>query len=221
MPIGIPKAGKRNYKLRVPRVTFKCARCEKEITRPVVKLGRFCSRSCSHAALQRIDIPKCLYCGKQVSRRNANRAKHCSVECSAAAKRIPGAKWRSASKIAEYQKLYRAKNLDRLRPLARARCVLRRARKKNAPGSFTHQQWLCLCDQFNNKCIRCLRDDLPLTRDHVVPLSRGGTNFISNIQPLCHSCNLAKGVSDIDLRGSFLARVSGKGVDVQLWTDKR
>jgi len=31
------------------------------------------------------------------------------------------------------------------------------------------------------------------TRDHIVPVSRGGTNELSNIQPMCCECNGRKG----------------------------
>jgi hypothetical protein len=81
------------------------------------------------------------------------------------------------------QEYYHIKTLERL------------ARKKNAEGSHTVEEWLALKGKYNNSCAICFVSDLEskLTIDHIIPLKLGGTHYISNIQPLCRSCNSRKG----------------------------
>ena len=73
---------------------------------------------------------------------------------------------------------------------------------KGTSGSFSTAEWNALVAQFD-ACPMCQRAwvDIPLlegrksviTRDHIIPISKGGSNSIENIQPLCYSCNSAKG----------------------------
>lgn len=49
------------------------------------------------------------------------------------------------------------------------------------------------------KCLSCSSTE-NLTLDHVIPISRGGKDEISNLQPLCKSCNCSKGTKTIDYR---------------------
>lgn len=63
-------------------------------------------------------------------------------------------------------------------------------KKKGAGGSHTNDQWEELLSKFDC-CPKC-KEVKPLTRDHIVPINRGGTNYISNIQPLCRKCNSSK-----------------------------
>src|SRR5260221_2610852 len=66
-----------------------------------------------------------------------------------------------------------------------------RAARYGISSSFTLAEWLELCAQHDNKCAHC-GQSVPLSADHIIPLSRGGANTISNIQPLCKPCNSRK-----------------------------
>ena len=62
-------------------------------------------------------------------------------------------------------------------------------------GSFhTFGEWELLRKQYNYTCPCCEKSEpeIKLTRDHIIPLSKGGSNLIENIQPLCLKCNLHK-----------------------------
>ena len=66
-------------------------------------------------------------------------------------------------------------------------------------GSYTPAEWTALCARYHNRCLDCDKRR-KLTADHVIPVSKGGTSYISNIQPLCGPCNCSKGAKTIDFR---------------------
>lgn len=80
----------------------------------------------------------------------------------------------------------------------------RRAAKFNAEGSHTEEEWLSLLNKYGNMCLACRQNDKPMTRDHVIPLSKNGSDSINNIQPLCRSCNSKKQTATTDYRVNFV-----------------
>jgi hypothetical protein len=95
----------------------------------------------------------------------------------------------------------------------RTRTRIRRAAKKESTGHFTDREWQMLKRSLGSRCVGCWRREaelavlgLILVPDHIVPLSKGGLNDITNIQPLCHGrnrgtrggCNQTKGGRYLD-----------------------
>jgi hypothetical protein len=74
-----------------------------------------------------------------------------------------------------------------------------RSALKGNGGSYTVVEWQSLCKKHGNKCL-CCGKRRKLTADHIVPVSKGGTSNISNIQPLCLPCNASKGAKTINYR---------------------
>jgi len=71
----------------------------------------------------------------------------------------------------------------------------RYARKLNAEGSHTFEEWIELKVKHNFTCVICKKSEpnIKLTQDHIIALTKNGSDFIDNIQPLCVSCNSRKG----------------------------
>ena len=74
-----------------------------------------------------------------------------------------------------------------------------RTAKTKAGGSFTIEEWKYLCRECAYRCLCCGKRK-KLTADHVIPVSKGGTSNIDNIQPLCGPCNSSKRDGTLDFR---------------------
>jgi 5-methylcytosine-specific restriction endonuclease McrA len=115
--------------------------------------------------------------------------------------------------VLEYCKTYRVKFPERRRSVCRNWYQAnkhktaeynraRRVRLLNASGSHSTEQWMALCLAYDFHCLRCHRrePEIKLSRDHIIPLSKHGSDDIDNIQPLCLKCNKWKTDRAIDYR---------------------
>jgi 5-methylcytosine-specific restriction endonuclease McrA len=74
---------------------------------------------------------------------------------------------------------------------------IRRAREHGAEGKFTKADIKALFERQRGKCAYCtksIRNGYHI--DHVTPLARGGSNWITNISLACAKCNTTKGATD-------------------------
>lgn len=75
------------------------------------------------------------------------------------------------------------------------------ARKRGVPiRDFTHAQWEAKQAAYDYRCAycpptcwECTRELHKLTKDHVIPVTKGGAHTDLNIVPACSSCNARKG----------------------------
>lgn len=95
--------------------------------------------------------------------------------------------------VAEYRRNYAKENPEVIRMYARKR----RALKANVGGDHTPEDIEQLKVLQKNKCALC-HVSIKTSRhvDHVIPISRGGSNDKYNLQLLCPTCNQRKHAKD-------------------------
>jgi 5-methylcytosine-specific restriction endonuclease McrA len=88
-------------------------------------------------------------------------------------------------------------NSEKGKTTASIRRDKRRVIEYNCEGSHTVREWLERKALYGNCCAYCHRQMKHLTKDHIVPLSKGGTNYAHNLVPACGKCNRSKGSNEI------------------------
>lgn len=98
---------------------------------------------------------------------------------------------KNKDKILARNKEWASSNPDKVRVLSLAGTNRRKVRQLNCGGSHTHQEWIDLLEKCGHRCVSCGQKK-KLSKDHIIPLIKGGSDFITNIQPLCRECNSSK-----------------------------
>lgn len=152
------------------------------------------------AALSDNFFAVCDYCGKSFRMRRSHYSKtkrhFCSRQCYSNFRKnsLPFYEqnsYKGVRKDGESKQIYH-KNYCTRHPDTIAHLKTRRyAREKGAEGKHTKTEWDNLKKRYNYCCAIC-GEKKPLTVDHIIPLSKGGSDYIENIQPLCRNCNSKK-----------------------------
>jgi len=100
--------------------------------------------------------------------------------------------------VTDYQKRNKDKVKERLQKWRKAnpeKTLLQKRRYKNAEGFFTADDILTLMVKQKGCCVLCSREfseTLKKEIDHIIPISKDGSNWPSNLQLLCRNCNAKK-----------------------------
>jgi 5-methylcytosine-specific restriction endonuclease McrA len=96
-------------------------------------------------------------------------------------------------KVASSRKSWEENNRESFVIYRRNKCHKRRVRMELNGGSFTFKEILDMLDSQQKMCACCGVDIVENYQiDHIMPISKGGSNWIDNIQLLCPGCNRAK-----------------------------
>jgi len=180
-----------------------CRTCQAEFE-AVTKRAAYCGRICKDRFLWRIHHPirarVCPICGVDIAQKRSH-----AIYCSRSCKTRDSERRRSEDgRNAERDRLRYLREGDRRRAYARDYLrrfpikskefrLRRRARLRDAQTFIvTERDWVRLMARFQGACAYCGMVGVPLQRDHITPLSRGGEHRIGNLLPACGPCNYSK-----------------------------
>lgn len=102
--------------------------------------------------------------------------------------------WKKANpeRDAEIIRLWKNRNIVRVRANGVIRTARRRARLQNVVNTLTAKEWQLILAAHGHSCVYCGATEARLEQDHVRPLFLGGAHTKENVVPACRSCNARK-----------------------------
>ena len=190
--------------------TYECLNCKTSFDGLISVPRIYCSNVCSAKSKTGTETPNwkggklekdCENCGERFvfERSRENTARFCSHSCVAKSieftperreamsvitkDRVKNGTWRNQH--GGYKGGYENKLMHNRN---------RRMKERNIVGTHSLEDWIALKIKYGFMCLMCklTEPEITLSEDHIVPLSKDGTNNIDNIQPLCRSCNSRK-----------------------------
>lgn len=184
--LGTVKKGKDNPNWKEK----KCIDCGKDMCRVYCKRCRACSSKFmtkeNHPQWKGGDsrLPNCKMCGKKTSYMTNTYCRTCYIQIMKSKTGENHPRWIGEEKRLE-NKRHNQNQYKR--------------KKRGASGKFSVNDWNNLKEKYDYMCLCCKKHEpeIKLEADHIIPISKGGSNYIENIQPLCRSCNARKSAKTI------------------------
>jgi 5-methylcytosine-specific restriction endonuclease McrA len=185
-----------------------CKRSKPAVTFATSKRGRSSQcRACKSAADKLRYATDAAFRDRAIARATARRAEK--------PEETRAATLRAYYKRAEYYKrenrAWRRSHKDVMRAHAAAWVAANPQRRRDVSRNYAHRRRALMraamvrlvtvdevvarCEVFGGACAYCRRSfssALPMTIDHVIPISRGGPHILSNLRPACAPCNSSK-----------------------------